>query len=95
MRRSLRVGASVGALALAPQARRVFVLAPTDRVVQMLDEQGTLLGTSRVGRSDDAGALVVNEHTARVFVANTHDNTVSVLDAHSGRDLLLAGVVRR
>ncbi len=85
LRRTLHVGHSAGALAVAPQERRVFVLRPADKAVSVLDEHGTLLGTVRVGQSGGSGALAVDEHTARVFVTNTRDNTVSVLDARTGQ----------
>jgi YVTN family beta-propeller protein len=94
-RRTVRLRGPTGAVAVAVRTRRVFVLHPTDKTVSLLDEQGRVLGTIRVGQSEGAGVMTVDDATQRVFVANTHDSTVSVLDDRSGRVLRMVRVGAR
>lgn len=92
--RTVQVGQATGYfLAVAPQEHRVFVAYPAAKSVGMLDTRtGSLLRTIRLGFSPTAE--IVNEQTARLFVAGaltlvpdteaSGPGRVAVLDARTG-----------
>jgi YVTN family beta-propeller protein len=83
-------------LAIAPAAGRLFVAADTTDAAghTIMTVRGTANGqrlrTVAVGAG--ASAIAVEQPTGHVFVANEADNSVSMLDACSGRILWTARV---
>ena len=83
--RSTRIGAGPALMAVARAAGRVFVF---NGMVRVLDAaSGRLLRAIPTSRSVTDTALVADERTGRVFLADEHTGTITMLDAASGRVL--------
>ncbi len=84
--RTVPVGLLPFVAAVDERTERVFVRCNSGRVVMLDARDGAALGSTRVGAAP-WGEVAVDARTARVFVTNPHDKTVSVLDARSGAAL--------
>ncbi len=81
--RTVAVGLFPFAAAVDERTDRVFVRCNSGRVVVLDARNGDVVRTVRVGAAP-WGQVAVDQQTARVFVTNPHDKTVSMLDAHTG-----------
>ena len=79
------------AVAVDELTDRVFVRCNSGRIVVLDARSGAVLRTTPVGRAP-WGQVAVDQRTARVFVTNPHDRTVSVLDARDGHVLRTVAV---
>src|SRR5205085_3542728 len=96
--RTVRVGRSPDAMAIDARTGHFFVVNAgqwnQNGSVSILDmATGRLLRTVRVGAAPDA--VTVDGRHGRVYVVNAQSNTVSVLDAWSGRIVATLGPFSR